>query len=411
MRVFSTLAVVAAAGLAGSAASQPAPAGPTATYWMSAQTTSGFVMGGGGAGPSRSQMMGMMMGGRGGGGQFNHALTLQLGSQRRAPGGPEAEHVPPADLGAGRSLPLVTPRQAVERDETPQMPRDYQKPKGRMLIFWGCGDHARAGQPVVIDFAQMSQGQMPPGLAAINRGLGVTPMRPPSPGRSVTYGEWPNEQGRTTVPADGSLAGEHLVRGNYTPDIRFSLTADQDFLPPVRITANEKTQAGSSLLGWRPVDGADAYLATLMGGGRNDTVVMWTSSEVQASSFAMPDYLSGADITRLVANRALMNKQTTSCVIPKEVVDAAEGGLVQLVAYAKDANFSYPPRPANPKAAWKPEWTVKVRYRSATGAMLGMPEMGGMGESGPPNRYGQPQPQQPPRRPGAGSILKGLGGF
>ena len=412
MRTLTTLAVVAAAGLAGSAASQPAPAGPVATYWMSAQTTSGFTMGGMGARPSPQQMMGMMSG-RGGASQYNHTLILQLGSQRRAPGEPSAEHLPPPDLAAGRSLPLVTPRQAVERDETPAMPREYQQPRGKMLIYWGCGDHARPGQPLTIDFAQMTQGQLPPGLAAITRGMGVTPMRPPSPSRSATYGEWPNEQGRTTVPAEGSLAGDHVVRGNYTPEIHFSLTAAQDFLPPLTITTNETTQAGSSMLAWRPLDGADAFLATLMGGGRNDTMVMWTSSEVQSSVFALPDYLSNSDITRLVGARALMSPQTTSCLIPKEVVESVQGGLVQLVAYAKEANFSYPPRPANPKTPWKPEWTVKVRYRSATGAMLGMPDMGGMGGmgamGGQQRRYGQPPQQQPPRRPGMG--IPGLGGF
>ncbi len=59
MRISTTLAVVAAAGLAGTAASQPAQA-PVANYWMSAQTTSGFTMGG--AQPSAQEMMGMMMG-------------------------------------------------------------------------------------------------------------------------------------------------------------------------------------------------------------------------------------------------------------------------------------------------------------------------------------------------------------
>ena len=38
--------------------------GPVATYWMSAQTTSGFgAMGGAGARPSAASMMGAMMGG------------------------------------------------------------------------------------------------------------------------------------------------------------------------------------------------------------------------------------------------------------------------------------------------------------------------------------------------------------
>jgi hypothetical protein len=49
-----------------------------------------------------------------------------------------------------------------------------------MQIYWGCGEHAKPGQPVVIDFAQMSAGKMPAGMEALTRGLGVRPMQPPS---------------------------------------------------------------------------------------------------------------------------------------------------------------------------------------------------------------------------------------
>jgi hypothetical protein len=407
--------------VAGGAAAQPAGqrTGPIATYWVSAQTTSGMMAGGGQGGrPSNSAMMSMMMGGRGGGANYTHTLTLQLGSQQKPQGGaPEADHLPPQGLGAGPSLPLLTPRQVVrERTEEPTMPQDY-KPKGRMLVFWGCGDHAKPGQPLVIDFAKVAAGQMPPGFAALSRGLAITPMQPPSQSRSATYGEWPNEQTRTTVPPQGSLVGSHVVSGNYSPEISFTLGASQDFLGPLQITANAKTALGSSALAWRGLAGAQAYMATAMGGGEDDTVVMWSSSEVQASAFALPDYLSPGDITRLVANKALLGPQTTSCTIPKEVVDSMSGGMVQLAAYGGEANFSYPPRPADPKVRYVPDWVVKVRYKSTTGTLMGMADMmGGMGsddgeDSGPPQRRGQQQPQQQQRRPGLGDMMRGMGGF
>lgn len=399
---------------AGSAAAQPAGqrTGPIATYWVSAQTASGMMAGAAGGRPSPGAMMSMMMGG-GGRNAFTHTLTLQLGSQQKAAGAPEAEHLPPTALQAGRSLPLVTPRQAVrERTEEPTMPEDY-KPKGKMLIFWGCGDHAKPGQPVVIDFAQAARGQVPPGFAALTKGLAITPMQPPSPSRSVTYGEWPNEQSRTTVPPGGSLVGPHVVTGNYSPEINFQLGPNQDFLAPLQITNNAKTPLGASALAWRGVPGALAYMATAIGAREDETMVMWSSSEVQASAFALPDYLSPGDITRLVANRALLSPQTTSCTIPKEVVDAMPNGMLQLAAYGGEANFAYPPRPADPKVRYVPDWVVKVRYKSTTSTLMGMADMGGMGgmsddeDSGPPQRRGQQQQ----RRPGAGAILRGLGGF
>jgi len=427
MATWKNLALCAGVvGIAGAAFAQPAGkgggqkvTGPIATYWMSAATQTGFGMpgaGGAGAKPSMSQLMGMMRGG----GAAQHSLTLQLGSSQKAPG-PQAEHLPPDGLRAGQSLPLVTPQAAPapERtDETPQIPREYQKPRGRMLIFWGCGEHAKPGQPIVIDFAQITAGKLPAGMEALSRGLGARPMQPPSPGRNATYGDWPNARSRATVPPEGSLVGDHVVQGNYSPEIRFALNPAQDFLGPLNLTTNAKTASGAAQLGWGPVSGAQAYLAVAIGGGQNETMVMWTSSEAQAAAFAMPDYISPGDLDRLVASRALMGPQTTACTVPKEVVDAAPAALVQMTAYGREANFVYPPRPSNPKEAWNQQWQVKVRYRSATGGLLGqvMPGMGGDEDN--PRRRGArgAQQEQPPQTPADAkaerrkAIMKGLGG-
>ena len=422
MAAWNKLVLVAGvASMAGAAFAQPAGqkvTGPVATYWMSAGTQSGFGMPGAGGSqkPSMSQIMAMMRGG----GAAQHNLLLQLGSSQRAQGLPQAEHLPPSGLGAGPNLPLVTPppRNTPEPSEgPPPIPKEYQKPRGRMLIFWGCGEHAKAGQPIVIDFAQMSAGKIPPGMEALGKGLGVRTMQGPSVSRNATYGEWPNERTRTHVPGQASLVGDHVVQGNYSPQIKFALDAGLDFLGALNLTTIARNPSGSGQLGWGAVTGAQAYLASAVGGGQNETVVLWTSSEVQAAAFAMPDYIGPADLDRLVASRALMSPQTTSCTVPKEVIDAAPQALVQMVAYGREANFVYPPRPANPKVTWNQEWQVKVRYRSATGGILGM-AMPGMGDDEDnPRRRGQrgAQEQSAPQTPADAkaerrkAIMKGLG--
>jgi hypothetical protein len=426
-----------AAIVATAASAQPAGqkvTGPVAVYWMSAGTQTGFGMptaGGGGGRPSMSQIMGMMTGGGG----AQHSLNLQLGSTQRPTGAPSAEHLPPQALGAGQSLPLATPEAAPgarTEPERPTIPPEYQKPKGRMLIFWGCGEHAKAGQPIVIDFAQMSAGKIPPGMEVLSKGLDMRPMQPPSASRYATYGEWPNAQGRTTVPGQGSLVGQHTVHGAYSPEIKFNLNPSQDFLGPLSLTTNAKTPSGAAQLGWAPVSGAQAYAATVIGaggagggrgrgGGEDFTVVLWTSSEAQAAAFALPDYIAPGDLARGVQTRALMGPQTTSCTVPKEVVDAAPAGFVQMVAYGGEANFVYPPRPTNPKVAWNQEWQVKVRYRSATGGLLGMTMPGagrsggrGGGRGGPVDddqAQGQPQSPTDAAAERRRAILRGIGGF
>ena len=108
--------------------------------------------------------------------------------------------------------------------------------------------------------------------------------------------------------------------------------------------------------------------------------------------------------------------------VPKEVVQNAPHALVQLAAYGGETNLSYPARPADPRQPWNIEWTVKVRYKSQTGGLLGMAMPGGGrggmgggygddGEAAQRGGRGQPQ-QQPQGRPSiGGSILRGvLGG-
>jgi hypothetical protein len=399
--------------------------GPIAVYWMSAATQSGFGMpgmggaGGGGGRPSAMEMMRMMQGGGG----PQHNLTLQLGSSDKPQGAPHAEHAPPQTLGVGASVPLVTPeiqKVEVREEETPQIPREYQKPRGKMLLFWGCGEHARPGQPLVIDFSELtpekiSAGQMPANFAAMMKGFNVAMQRPPSPSRNTTYGDWPNQKSNVRVPGNGSLIGEHTITGDYSPDIKFTLSREQDFLGPLNLTTNARMPSGAVQLGWEPVSGAQAYIASMIGGGGQDTVVMWVSSETQAAAFALPDYLTPGDIQRLLASKALMTPETTSCAVPQEAAAAAKGGLVQMVAYGHEANFVYPPRPQDPKVPWNRQWEVKVRYRSATGGLLGqpMPGAGGRGAAGRAEAQ-QQQEQQPPQDPAAArrrAIINGLGGL
>ena len=407
MKLTHTAALAALAGVAGEAASAPNQpvTGPVAEYWMSAATVTGMAGMAGGGG--RPDVRSMMTGGYNPN-AVSHRLTLQLGAERKPQGDPSAEHDPPANLGAGPVLPLVTPQaQPAHAEGPPSPPPQYQQPHGRMLIFWGCGEHAGPGQPYVIDFASLGAGAGGQQFMALTRGLAISQAQPPSPGRSATYGEWPNTQSRSSIPADGSLQGDHLVKGDYTPDIRFTLSADQDFLPPFQMTANQRNPSGSATLGWRHVDGAQGYFATMFGAQSQDQVVMWTSSAVQASAFGLPEYLSDGDIARFVANHVLMAPGQSECTIPVEALSAAgRGGFYNLVAYGGETNLSYPPRPSAPQP-WRILWRVKVRYRSSTGGLVGMDmnQMMGGERHGHGDPDDEPQQQQRPHSNPFGGFL------
>jgi hypothetical protein len=257
------------------------------------------------------------------------------------------------------------------------MPTNMERPRGRILIYWGCGEHARPGQPVVIDFAAMQAGRIPPGFAAM---MSMNREMPPSQGRFATYGDWPNQRSQMRVPQNGSMVGEHVVHGNYSPEIRFTMGPGQDFLAPVTLTSNAPAPSGAVPVVWQPVPGARAWYAMAMGGGQNGDMVMWTSSETQA--MPMIDYLPDGEIARLVQQRVLMPGPTDRCTVPSEVAHATGQGMFTLTALGGEANFSHPVRPARAPASWRPDWLVKFRVKSAYMGLLGMnmPSMNGRGD-------------------------------
>jgi hypothetical protein len=399
------IALAQGAKPAGRATAPSGGTGGTATYWMSADTMSGMgaMMGNGGK-PSMGSVMGAMMG-RGGGMRSGYAkqLRLQLGGNARPAGEPSAEHLPPQGLGAGSSLPLVSPRQAPAEPSTTGFPTNMERPKGRILIYWGCGEHARPGQPVIFDFASMTAGKVPPGFA----NMGVHTETPPSPSRFAAYGEWPNERGRTSIPQNGSLVGEHVVRGNYSPEIRFTLGLGQDFLAPVTLVSQTAAPSGAIPVAWQPVSGARAWFATAIGAGGNGDLVMWTSSETQTAP-AM-DYLADGEISRLVQSRVLMPGATDRCTVPAEVARAGQGTMFTLTAFGGEANFSHPIRPARAPAGWRPDWAVKLRIKSAYMGLLGM-DMNAMMRGEDSGRDDQGQGDQPKKKKKR-SLLDGIGGM
>jgi hypothetical protein len=372
----------AAALAAGIGYAAPAGTAPKARYQMDVSTTSGF--GAGGVNPIK-----MMLGGRGGGNSIAHTLVLRLGSTLAATGAPNADHFMPAGMNLGPSVPLVTPTPTTSTPEKyePGQPGEMRRPKGRLLLFWGCGAHAAPGQPVVIDFSKLGQNQFPPGLFSVS----VPVDAGPTFANSRTFGDWPNGKSKQQLKSNSSLIGEHRVAGNYSPEIKFML--DQDFMAGLSARAQAQTD-GSQMLSWNSIDVATGYYAWLFGaksmGEDNADMVWWTSASAKEFGGGLTDWLPPATVANLVARRVVMPPSQTSCQIPAEVKTAAGGFMMtQLYAYGPERNFAYPPRPANPKLAWRPDWTAKVRYRSNTTLIAGMPGMEDGGSSGD-----QPKPKK-----------------
>ena len=374
-------AACGAAVYAAAPAKGPPPPPPIANYYMDAATVGGFggMMGGEGR-PSMAQMMGMMSGNAP---AYSHTLELRLASRTKAPAAPEANHLIPPGLQMGPSLPLIAP--ASPKPATQTYP--YQQPKGRMVIYWGCGEHVGAGQPTVIDFAKVAAGQMPPGMANMANYARMANIPHSAPG----YGEWPNKQDRRPVPVNGSLVGAHKVEGNYSPPIAFTL--GQDFMPALNLRETGSLPSGAVQLGWTPAASATGYALAMFGSAQNGDVLMWSSSK-SAAMATMLDYISPSEVKRLIGTGHVLSPQTTQCTLPSEVAKASPAGMIMMIGYGPQAYFAEAPK--------APKWTATARFKTVSSIMLGMPQMGGQDGAAP----GQPQPKKK-KKFGIGDVLKG----
>lgn len=386
---------LAMAGAGAGVVAQQASA-PVARYEMRAETMSGFGAGGqGGMGAA----MAMAMGGTP---KAQHMLWLDLGSSRAAADGkPKAEHFMPAGAKLGKSVLLKTPVKMPAEPGT----TEFQRPKGRMLIFWGCGEHAPKGQPVVIDFSKLAAGQVPPGLFT----TAVPVDRWVSPSSSRTYGTWPSDDGKSAKP-DSSLVGAHRVVANYSPELAFSLA--KDFMGPLN-ASNSSQPSGATMLRWGAVRDATGYYAMIIGGKQAPKgqdmvdIVWWSSSASRQFGGGLSDWLAPATVAKLVADKTVMSPQTTTCTIPAEVKAAAPDYMFgTLHAYGPEESFAYPPRPADPKVKWVPEWTARIRHRSTTGFLVGIEGFGGATGT----ETEAPKPQCRPKKKGLGGLLGGAVG-
>jgi len=396
---------------------------PVSQAWIDVATFAGFGMPmGGGGGSPMSMMGGMFGGGQGGKNTFGMTQTGSAGRwvdvtlyTSRNPSLPEATQAVPAGTQLAPTLKLVAPK--VEKG-TPPPPGDdtvveheYERPKGKMYLYWGCGDTVRAGQPRVLDMATArpdEYGKFFTSRRATQRGAHSAPGRP----------LWPNEVDSRMVPANASLVGEHAFTGQGVPEgFKFAIGAQQDLMPAIDLKQSDA--GGATQLEWAALPTARAYFIAAMGakGGSEMEMVFWTSSEVPEVGMGLIDYQTNPAVDRWLKEKVLLEPSVTRCTVPKGIFGEGGGAMLRMIAYGSELNLAHPPRPTDPKVAWEPQWAVKLRVKSVSNAMLGM-DMGEMQRGS--RRQAQPQSQSqdaaPPaaekkqeeKMPDAVNILRGI---
>ncbi len=398
--ILTTGLALAVGAVAQTKGPQQAVKPPVAQAWIDVATFAGMGMPTGGAGASPMGMLGGMFGG-GAGAKNTFGMTQAASAGRwvdvtlytsRNPSLAEALQSVPQGTQLAPTLKLMSPVEEkgkpVRPDDDTPIERDYERPKGRMLLYWGCGEAVRPGQPRVVDFATVAPADFRKlfiARSATQRGTHSAVGRP----------HWPSRDDTRMVPAGASLIGEHGFTGQGVPEgFKFAIPAAQDIMPAIELA--QRDAGGATILEWQALPTARAYFIAAMGakegsrGGDSADIVFWTSSEEPDTGSGLVDYQTNPAVDRWLKEKVLLAPTATTCTVPKGIF--GEGAMLRMIAYGTELNVVHPPRPTDPKIAWEPQWAAKVRVKSVANAMLGM-DMGAMMRGG---SRGEPASQQAP---------------
>lgn len=354
---------------------------------------------------------------RGVGGMTGQYLDIALHNALKP--GIEAQELIPGGLNLGKSLTLI-PIEPGKSGEGGTPGGTVPDVEMKITEYWGCSATVRPGQPKVATFKVkggtvskggmqgmdfQSTGSLSKGLFAPDRDIDLKP----------GYVYWPNRKYGKQVPNGARLAGEHRITGDGIPaSMQFQVEQAADFMPKLALrTQGEATAAVG--LSWPSVDRARAYFITGMHmqllGENSYALTIWSSADVAGAGSDLHAYLTGGYIDKWLKQKVLLPSTATSCTIPRGIFAGAsnmEGGqmtmpgMLMMTAYGPESWITYPPKPADPKQPWNPEWSVRLRAKSTASAMLGM-DFGGMEQQD--EEDGQQQKQ---KKPGMKGLLKGI---
>jgi hypothetical protein len=299
----------------------------------------------------------------------------------------------------------------------------------KITEYWGCGASVRKGQPKVASFTIKGGNKSIDPNNPMGSMQGVDFQQSGSLSKTIPVQDrdidlkpgwvyWPNRKHGKQVPNGARLAGDHRITGDGIPaSMQFQVQENADFMPKLALrTQGEATDAIG--LSWPMVERARGYHITGMHmqvlGENSYAMTLWSSAEVPGAGQDLHTNLSAGQLDKWLKQKVLLASTATSCTIPKGIFSGAsnvEGqqatmpGMLSMTAYGPESWITYPPKPADPKQPWNPEWSVRLRARSSATAILGL-DFGGMQQMD--DGDGEDQQQQPQKKPGMKGLLKGI---
>lgn len=241
-------------------------------------------------------------------------------------------------------------------DRNAPLGHPFEQPLSKIVMYWGCGEKPGNGQPKVFDAAEFDD-RLTQALTSSRPAMHAGSRRRPD--EAVAH--------RNTLFPDGAgMRGLHEVRAGLSRT-QFMVGEQSDFLAPINITEARLSDRGA-MVRWERVPGAAAYFVNMyVHPARSPVALVWTSSRVPETGFALTERHPGGDeMIRLLNEGVLMQANVYECAIPP-VMTRYRNHAISIQVHAFGAETVIPPASKEERGLAR---TVRIAPRATTTSLL-----------------------------------------
>ncbi|MEQ1822930.1 MAG: hypothetical protein ABL949_10485 [Fimbriimonadaceae bacterium] len=275
-------------------------------------------------------------------GKPSRILNVRLWSPTIAPANATASVVPPAGLKQGNKLDLelYRPDASGNTGKVQGFDPDANPEKFTIKIYWGSSETVREGQPKVMTWNNFTPEQR----EAMRNGA-----REAQAGNTSYYykagwttGFWPTKAQPGNIVDDASLTGKYSLTTNYTGNVDIEAPTEVTFLPGILMSSpnlDKKIDLKKSInFEWGQITNALGLNASAMGMEGQNTLIIWSSSEVFSEGLAGDmGFLQMAEVKENVAKTMFMEGNRTKVSIPAGIFENADFAMLTMAGYGPGA--------------------------------------------------------------------------
>lgn len=272
------------------------------------------------------------------------SLTVRLWSPGIADKNAFAYLTPPTGLKQGKKLDLELYRPKPETSDTDSgdVTGDGKQEKiddFTIKIYWGSSEKVRQGQPKIISFKNLTAPQktkMREEMDKAQKNANSYFYKP-----DWTTGYWPTKKQPGKIAKDASLTGNFALTTNYTGNIAIDVPSNVDFLAPIDMVSPDlkKSPDLNTFIPfkWNAIPNAIGLYAQSIGIQGKNTLIIWSSSEIEQDLGMQWDYLQMAEVAAFVKSKVFMKGDQTAMTVPAGIFKDCDMVMFNMIGYGPGA--------------------------------------------------------------------------